>query len=642
MLAWMAYATLVGALLAVAGALLETVSPWLAGRRRAVWVTVITGSIMLAMVVIVAPQSAADQSRAAPPTLSRLDLKASATPGASAPLPNATANSTDVEGPSSKVDATLAPTFILSSFKLDIVLAVFWIALSTLCVAVLAVSAWRVARMRRAWRESVIAGVPVLVSHDVGPAVIGLVHHGIVVPAWVEGLREDEQRTVMTHEREHVRAGDPLLLWGATLLVALLPWNAALWYALRRLRHAIEMDCDARVLRARPDARAYCTLLLDVGERTLAGVAPVAALAEPATLLERRIDAMTAPARTWGWQVGASAAAALLLVVAACRAPRPDVAPQARIAALVIELDALLASDSASRGLSVGERTQAARTLALARAAELRTAGGDSSASAAARLMSSAAAGVTGSARNDSIWLKLAREGMLHPNSTDPNAWEALLTPRVDDALKQYYPQLYSRSDTAALMVVLTYDAAGKLKGHRLRANPHWPQYGAPDFSNVQIERFGMRDLPGLHARLVLVLERWSIDSEPPNSAYGGRNASAESDNVPPAKQFTHRVDSIAHADFPDAFMNRGDAIVVAVLFEPDGRVVRTGRKAFPLGEAFDVVPGAPDAPMAMRNSSYLLSKMFGSSIPRLASSGSQNMREAPHVIFVYGEVARP
>jgi len=89
---------------------------------------------------------------------------------------------------------------------LDGLLVWAWLIASALCVGLLGASVWRLARMRCDWREAVIAGVPVLVSHDVGPAVIGIIHHGIVVPEWVETLDDDAQRAVMTHEREHVRA----------------------------------------------------------------------------------------------------------------------------------------------------------------------------------------------------------------------------------------------------------------------------------------------------------------------------------------------------------------------------------------------------------------------------------------------------
>ena len=362
MLTWMAYVSLVGALLAGAGAVLERFSPWLAGRRRLLWLGVIGTTLVFAAAAAVAPTRPRDDT-AATPSLRESTTAESARPQlsvvhgaprvAGALAPDAIATRQAAPNPPVRAQAA----------GVDELLFLLWLAGTTLCVTVLMISAWRVARMQRTWRESVLAGVPVFVSHDVGPAVIGLVHHGIVVPAWVETLGADEQRTVMTHEREHVRAGDPLLLWGATLLVAFMPWNVALWYGLRRLRHAIEIDCDARVLRSRPDARAYCTLLLDVGERTLAGVAPVAALAEPATLLERRIEVMMEPLRVRRRGVIASATGALALVAAACFTPRPQVAPVARVSAIVSELHSLLARDSVRQSLSATDRSRIARAL---------------------------------------------------------------------------------------------------------------------------------------------------------------------------------------------------------------------------------------------------------------------------------------
>src|SRR5262249_11905491 len=98
---------------------------------------------------------------------------------------------------------------------------------------------------------------------------------------------------VLRHEREHRVARDPYLLFAAALLVALLPWNLALWFAARRLRLAIEVDCDARVLQAHPSAERYGLLLLTVAPRqSAASVLFATMLSESTTHLERRILAM--------------------------------------------------------------------------------------------------------------------------------------------------------------------------------------------------------------------------------------------------------------------------------------------------------------------------------------------------------------
>src|SRR5262249_23007884 len=82
------------------------------------------------------------------------------------------------------------------------------------------------------------------------------------------------------------------------LAVALMPWNLALWLQVRRLRLAIELDCDARVLRAHPSTERYGMLMLTIAQRRSVGptlFSPM--LSEPTTLLEPRILAMppTAP-----------------------------------------------------------------------------------------------------------------------------------------------------------------------------------------------------------------------------------------------------------------------------------------------------------------------------------------------------------
>jgi TonB family protein len=129
---------------------------------------------------------------------------------------------------------------------------------------------------------------------------------------------------VVAHEREHVRAGDPRLLAAALAAAVLTPWNPAAWWQLRRLRLAIEVDCDARVLRRRGDVRAYGSALLEVGRRASRSGFATAAFAEPVSSLERRIRIMTAPAaRRPLLRAAACGAVAAALAAAACEAPEP-------------------------------------------------------------------------------------------------------------------------------------------------------------------------------------------------------------------------------------------------------------------------------------------------------------------------------
>lgn len=177
-------------------------------------------------------------------------------------------------------------------------------------------------RQRQYWHERTIDGTPVLISPDCGPAVLGIWTGRIVIPAWLLELAEPLRAMVLKHEREHLRARDPGLLFIAALALVIQPWNPALWWQLRRLRLAIEMDCDARVLNDGADMERYGLLLLAVGQRTSRTLATVAALAENRTSIARRIANMTAsneaPSRR---RVILWAAMATAAIAVACNVP---------------------------------------------------------------------------------------------------------------------------------------------------------------------------------------------------------------------------------------------------------------------------------------------------------------------------------
>jgi beta-lactamase regulating signal transducer with metallopeptidase domain len=164
--------------------------------------------------------------------------------------------------------------------------------------------AWR----RRRWDRGHMAGTAVYISEDSGPAVVGFLRPHIVVPRWLTKLSPDEQELVIAHERSHLGAYDTQLLTIAVCLLACMPWNLMLWWQLRRLRLAIEIDCDARVLGLGYPVARYSETLIAVGERQSASYAMAMARYGSKSFLEQRIRNMlrkkTRYARVWALALG--------------------------------------------------------------------------------------------------------------------------------------------------------------------------------------------------------------------------------------------------------------------------------------------------------------------------------------------------
>jgi TonB family protein len=181
---------------------------------------------------------------------------------------------------------------------IDRALLVCWIVASLFLLARLSKAVIGLRHARGGWRRDEVDGVAVRLAPNEGPAVVGLRSMEIVLPEWIVALDTHLRALVLRHEDEHRRARDPYVLFAAAVLVALMPWNLALWFQARRLRLAIELDCDARVLRAHPSAERYGLLMMTIAQRR--SVAPTLfapMLTEPATQLERRILAMSTTTR---------------------------------------------------------------------------------------------------------------------------------------------------------------------------------------------------------------------------------------------------------------------------------------------------------------------------------------------------------
>jgi beta-lactamase regulating signal transducer with metallopeptidase domain/outer membrane biosynthesis protein TonB len=291
--AWMLYAAAIGGLITLAAMAIERVAVARARPVRFIWLVAIVLSIVW-------PVANAIQ-RAVPAA----DESATVLPFAIT-LPS-TAISAD--GPTDR------------GLLVDRLLISLWAGLSILLVARIGHAVLSLRRNRNAWRLSTVDGTSVRLSDNVGPAVIGLRSMDVVLPQWIMTLEPSLRAIVLCHEEEHRLARDPYLLFAAGVAVALMPWNVALWMQARRLRLAIEMDCDGRVLRAHPSPERYGMLMLTIVQRRSTAPAMFAPmLSEPTTQLERRILAMRTTRRRFMrltvYGGSALAAGALLLACA--------------------------------------------------------------------------------------------------------------------------------------------------------------------------------------------------------------------------------------------------------------------------------------------------------------------------------------
>src|SRR2546421_5433108 len=313
--AWMLYCVAIAVLFVVVGEALERALHLARRATRWAWAPALAGSFAVPAAAWLRPAAFG----ALPVPLAR--------PVATGPIP---------PQPVGSVMPTPPRSFSLGD--LDAALTWAW-GLSAAAVALtLLGTGLRVAAWRRRWRVTTLDGRTVLVSENVGPAVVGVWRPQVVLPAWSLELRSGERRLMLLHEDEHVRAHDPWLRAAGAALLMLAPWNPALWWQVRRLRLAVEMDCDARVLGRGGDTPEYAELLLRVGQRRVQLPLGAPALGEPVSFLGRRIRRMATDRPRWRW-AGATAASmvAVAVIIGACEAPRPVGLRAARDASAVVE-----------------------------------------------------------------------------------------------------------------------------------------------------------------------------------------------------------------------------------------------------------------------------------------------------------------
>lgn len=420
MLEWMLYALVVGAAMAAAAWVLERGFLALRLPTRLVWLAAMIGSVLIPILAWLRP--APESARGIP-------------------LPEAVLALAPLQVQLSSADAGARPD----------VLVLMWGAMSLTLLLYCGISAYRLHRTRRSWRSGTVSGQPVLISRDVGPAVLGWRRGSIVLPEWVLASEPAHLSMLVEHEREHLRARDGQLLLGGAVIPLLAPWHLPLWWQLRRMRLAVEVDCDRRVLRGGGSVRGYAVLLLEIGARTRTGAMPALAFARRETFLERRLRIMTDPAaRAPKLRIALAGMAAALMVVLACEVKEPFGPGPA---------DAVEAADEAR-----------------AEKASDRGVGSDVGAADASQLEADAAQPADSAA--------VQRAPVKAPAASPPDpAREPVFTPytrspdlinRAETAanLEKFYPPLLKSAGIGGASLVMLYiDEAGKVQASRIKTS---------------------------------------------------------------------------------------------------------------------------------------------------------------------------
>ena len=307
--AWMAYALVVAVLVSVAAAMVERIARLRRWPGRWIWMSALFLSIALPLLLGLQGARSSEQPAAVLATLAAPE----------APPVYARSPIAWVGGEAATATRRLT---------LDTWLLATWAVMRALVLATLAMGWLQLRHRLRSAVDGEVGSLRVTVTYDIGPAVVGIVRPRIVVPRWL--LQEDAatRAVVIAHEREHLQAQDVRVLGGALLIALLVPWNLPVWWQLRRLRFAMEVDCDARVLRAGQSHSSYSAVLLRMATHLMPVSAAAAGLSESASSLEKRIRIMHTPRRKrWRLITAVLASCSLASLVIAANVTTPPVLP---------------------------------------------------------------------------------------------------------------------------------------------------------------------------------------------------------------------------------------------------------------------------------------------------------------------------
>jgi beta-lactamase regulating signal transducer with metallopeptidase domain len=314
----MIYAFAVALLIALAGLALEKLTASRSWPRRGIWAAALLLSLVYPALRVMLPHH--EELTPGVVEIQPAAMLPPATTVAAASAPVEMPSSASSRASQTRHAKWAAPVSLESDLR------ALWIGGSSGLLLFYAMLWLRLRLARRLWCRDSMNGQEVWVTEALGPAVYGCLRARILLPKWVFESPDGARSLILAHEREHIAAGDPWLLLLGLIVVAAAPWNLPLWWQLRRLRFAIEVDCDRRVLRAGVEPRAYGEMLLAVGQRRTLSPLGAIALIEPASQLLRRVRIMAGP-RTKGGRllVGATLLLSLACLAGAIELEAPDI-----------------------------------------------------------------------------------------------------------------------------------------------------------------------------------------------------------------------------------------------------------------------------------------------------------------------------
>ena len=231
--------------------------------------------------------------------------------------------------------SSLAPTPMASADPMQIWLAIGMTVWLIGVAGILLYAIVQYIRLKRRVSDAVRSELDVYETDAVtSPFVTGFLRPRIILPI---GMRSDERRLVLLHERAHIYRFDHLAKPVAFLILALHWFNPLVWLAFRLFCDDMEASCDERAMKDcnREEIAAYGEKLLRLGTQRAAFAAGPLAFGEHCTK-ERIINVLNYKKPTF-WIV--LAAVILAIATAIFLLANPIVRPKQAIAPTIKELD---------------------------------------------------------------------------------------------------------------------------------------------------------------------------------------------------------------------------------------------------------------------------------------------------------------